>query len=364
MWSLVFLCLIILLALIVLRKKVERFTEQIPGKTIWLRSDAMAESWRMYNPDWQIEITQRDKIELLMEHGGVWADADVGCAAPLDDWIYDAIESTGFWMYHDSNYGEEPATWFIVSMKGAIKDYKKRWHEVPYLWSHARGPYVYRGLPAKSAQRHELLYESPVPLPFKTQRVLVVADCGLADEIETLKELSNEYRFEMLVYDKCNFGKHVKGVYCRPLKNVGRDAETLLRFIVKYYDNFPREFFFIPSNIKKWDRIGKFRNLIESDTTPCDSSELDLNGPFELPEYLGQQLIRADTYPFKAWFEKYVGPWDPRALAPCWNIFLKTTRERVHRRPRHYYANLLGQVNYGEPLETVHFIERSIGYVL
>ena len=62
------------------------------------------------------------RLSLLKNYGGVWADATILCMQPLDHWIYDAIEPSGFWMYHGHGGGSiikeiGPACWFIISKK-------------------------------------------------------------------------------------------------------------------------------------------------------------------------------------------------------------------------------------------------------
>ena len=63
------------------------------------------------------------RLALLNKYGGVWADATLLCMKPLDSWIQDAIQASGFWMYHGTGGGMDiqhgPASWFIVSVAGS-----------------------------------------------------------------------------------------------------------------------------------------------------------------------------------------------------------------------------------------------------
>ena len=74
------------------------------------------------------------RLRLLSRYGGVWADATMLCMRPLDDWIEDALPSTGcgFWMYHGRDRARGPASWFMVSKKGSY---------LADTWSHAATDY-------------------------------------------------------------------------------------------------------------------------------------------------------------------------------------------------------------------------------
>lgn len=114
----------------------------------WLNKQVV-ESWEINNPTWKVhyidisnlkdyiddieyiydvnkDISPQAKsdiirLSLLKNHGGVWADATMLCMQPLDNWVHDAVEPAGLWMYHgcggemDKSIG--PASWFIISKK-------------------------------------------------------------------------------------------------------------------------------------------------------------------------------------------------------------------------------------------------------
>ena len=109
----------------------------------WLNKQ-VAESWKINNPDWTIHYidfenlkdyvsdidyiydTTKDispqaksdiiRLSLLKNHGGIWADATLMCMQPLDHWVFEAVEPSGFWMYRGNGYGLI-ASWFIVSQQ-------------------------------------------------------------------------------------------------------------------------------------------------------------------------------------------------------------------------------------------------------
>ena len=144
-------------------------------KAPWLQKRVL-ESWRINNKGWNIELLdfnnlnnyvsdidyiyhKKKKISLqaksdiirlsiLKNIGGIWADSTLLCMQPLENWVYDAIEKSGFWMYHGHGYGLDsnlgPASWFIVSERNNynIASWKKKcdlfWQEnnstIDYFW--------------------------------------------------------------------------------------------------------------------------------------------------------------------------------------------------------------------------------------
>lgn len=124
----------------------------------WLQKKVL-ESWEINNKFWKIElldiknissyvndidyifdknkkisyqaISDIIRLSILKNYGGVWADSTLLCMQPLDHWAHEAIQKSGFWMYHghgyelDSNLG--PASWFILSEKNNYNI--SRWKE-------------------------------------------------------------------------------------------------------------------------------------------------------------------------------------------------------------------------------------------
>ena len=99
-------------------------------------------SWQVNNPGWEImllddtnvhEYTGRIEIpcrvfdalpiqkkanmirlKLLLDHGGVWADATLFCNQPLDSWIDEATRGGAF-MFDNPGPDREIANWFIAA---------------------------------------------------------------------------------------------------------------------------------------------------------------------------------------------------------------------------------------------------------
>lgn len=202
--------LFVLIVLLYILKRPTNYVSPVPGKTIWILwlqgwdkapwlVQKVRESWEKLNPEWNVELVDEknlstyvdipyiDKVKspaaksdvirlnLLEKHGGVWADATLLCMHPLDTWVYEALEPTGFWMYHGRDRGEGPASWFIVSVANSIlirkwkkacdeywssrdkedeyfwmdalfktlrttdNEFRDEWMAVPYLWCEDEG---------------------------------------------------------------------------------------------------------------------------------------------------------------------------------------------------------------------------------
>ncbi|QWD04658.1 hypothetical protein G6720_04155 [Polynucleobacter paneuropaeus] len=99
------------------------------------------DSWAFHNPSWNLillddnnvtlfgDLTKYPKypkisrqafsdilrLNLLSKCGGVWADATMLCTQSLDNWIDEALQPCGFWMFHGRDLGRGPASWFMAS---------------------------------------------------------------------------------------------------------------------------------------------------------------------------------------------------------------------------------------------------------
>lgn len=126
-------------------------------RTIWLYwhqgSDAAPalvqkciRSWQVSNPGWTVSVLDRHSVEdmvsiapyrdvlrkldvtkqsnllrllLLLEQGGVWADATTFCMKPLDSWLPRYIGS-GFFAFRDPGPDRLLANWFMYSEKRCV----------------------------------------------------------------------------------------------------------------------------------------------------------------------------------------------------------------------------------------------------
>jgi hypothetical protein len=486
--------LILLIACIIyniVHKKYEKFekSKTPSGKTIWILwlqgwdkapwyIHEIKESWKKYNPEWNVELVSEAnlsnyiditlppnaspaaksdiiRLNLLCEHGGVWADSTMLCMMPLDLWLYDALQPAGFWMYHGEPIGSDaPASWFIISMKKnyliqkwkeACETYwsdkseahyyfwmdelfmnliandpkfKEIWQTVPVLNCEQYGqshmlagkcltnnpelkeliqstpPYAIklsRGGPqgpvpdevtedlkktnmyfaiTTALNRTDMIFTLPEQSYLPTiniitkDKVFLIADCNNASEIVELQKICQEKDIQMIVYDKCNFGKNVPPeIYCRPLKNVGREQGTYTYFMMQYYNYLPNDIYLIPGNIHKHHRIDRINDMLKDDNYlgPCNTLSGDLTKPdFILDNYDGVRLEPASVRPFKAWYEKFVGIWDENKMSPCWTGIMHTKRDRIKKHTQNYYEILYNEISKHNNGEAGHYGERSM----
>ena len=116
-------------------------------KAPWLQMQVL-DSWKINNNSWNIELIDQEnlkefitdidyiydsklitpqaksdiiRLSLLKNYGGVWADSTLLCMQPLENWIFEAVEPSGIWMYHGHGAGLNsligPCSWFIASKK-------------------------------------------------------------------------------------------------------------------------------------------------------------------------------------------------------------------------------------------------------
>lgn len=151
--------IIIIIGLVItLIIKKSHHEKKVQGNTIWLFclkgwekapyiANQTKDAWKKHNYLWNIELLSEEnisnyiklpnfiiaqrklnkinddnmsdiiKLAILNYHGGVWADSNVLCMRALDDWVYDCIYTTGFWMFRDVNKPESIYSGLIVSLK-------------------------------------------------------------------------------------------------------------------------------------------------------------------------------------------------------------------------------------------------------
>ena len=456
----------------------------IPGKTIWLLwlqgwdnapwfIHKIKDSWIKHNPEWNVELVSESnlsnyinitfpsnashaeisdiiRLNLLYEHGGVWADATMLCMMPLELWLYNVIEPCGFWMYHGNTDCQGPASWFIISMKKSHiiskwkkecdnywkdrsephdyfwmdslfynllsndKDFALQWQNVPDLCCENVGqahmlagkyfnndpelkdilknkpPFAVKlsrhGAPDSltdefkntnmyfaidtTLNRNDKNYILPeikyveFNNIFNKDKVIVIADCNNEKEIIELKPICDDNNIQMIIYDKCNFGKHVSNeIYCRPLKNVGREQSTYLHFIITNYDYLPYDIYFLPGNINKHNRKQRFIDMLNDKNIMGSCQQLGGSQDFTIDIHENKQQYPAEVRPFKSWFEKYVGLWNDNDIGPCWTGIMHTNRERIKKHSKDYFIRILNQLEVDNNPEAGHYAERSMAQI-
>lgn len=96
------------------------------------------DSWVKHNPDWELILLDEQsigeyipafkdgvtkqalsdilRINLLAKHGGIWVDATCFCMKPLDEWLYDNMQS-GFFAFDRPGADRMLSSWFIACNK-------------------------------------------------------------------------------------------------------------------------------------------------------------------------------------------------------------------------------------------------------
>ena len=130
-----------------------------------------AESWRERNPEWELHLLDEKsvaalapsfadfvtpharrparanlaRVSLLLTQGGVWVDASLFCARPLEDWLGGVMQA-GYFMFADPRPYRPSDNWFIASQAAhpllvKMRDlFAQYWAQVSrphhYFWMH------------------------------------------------------------------------------------------------------------------------------------------------------------------------------------------------------------------------------------
>jgi len=202
-------------------------------------------------------------------------------------------------------------------------------------------------------------------LPPNLGNLLVISDCGCRTSLEKILHLCRGFAVTPLVYDKCSFCAEVPdGTYCRPLRNVGRDFGTLFWFLCRYYAVIPDEtvLFFSAGNMLKHDRERRLARLLAGKTVAA--TQVGEAETFTLREYEGNPLRASDSENLRAWYEKFVGTWDPTQPGSCWNGLLRISGAELRKRPLSLLINVATTLTLADGLEAVHHVERCVHSIL
>ncbi len=193
-----------------------------------------------------------------------------------------------------------------------------------------------------------------------SKSVAVISACG---PIDGILELCDEFSLQPIVYEKCSSCSEVpKDVVCEIRKNVGREQETFLHFVITHYDDLPDEIVFIAAPISKHNREERIRKILKDDFIGCEGT-LEGQDDFLLDTYMDSPIEPANIRPFKNWYQTFIKKWDSNEKTACWNGIMKTTKERILQKPKNFYEKLLNQVNTHNSPEVGHYMERSMGSI-
>lgn len=139
--------------------------------TLWLQGRAAAPAlvrlnlarWEALNPGYRLNVLEQGdvdalldgvslaidgmapqalsdivRVQLLMQHGGVWVDASLFPVAPLDDWIAGATSKTGFFAFERPGADRMISSWFLAASPGnpILAEW---WGELERFWAEPRG---------------------------------------------------------------------------------------------------------------------------------------------------------------------------------------------------------------------------------
>jgi hypothetical protein len=162
------------------------------------------------------------------------------------------------------------------------------------------------------------------------------------------------------------------------LPNIGRETHTFLYHIIENYDNLSDVTIFLVGSIKlsnKYERSIKMIETVEKTNKTylsClvhDKEEIKKEYNFKLDSYRisdennlkknnNDKLEPSSIRPFGKWFDAvFVN--EEKNNCFVFNSILSVSRKNILQKPKSYYENILNQVNTGENLETVHYVERS-----
>ena len=198
---------------------------------------------------------------------------------------------------------------------------------------------------------------------------------------EDLGWLENYY---MKKYVYCKNIDNLKSNYIQ-LRNCGRDSHTFLHHIVHNYDNLTEVVVFTPGSVstEAWGglKLRKFRYVIDNlykvfthgivcmpHEDGVDKVHFDYN--FTISEWKGtdskncnnqnSSLILAKTRPFGKWYQENIDNNIDKIkkVGICYNNIFATTKFQIQKYPKTFYENLLLQLQIGENLEVIHYVER------
>lgn len=164
------------------------------------------------------------------------------------------------------------------------------------------------------------------------------------------------------------------------LKNVGRESETYLHYIITNYDNLPDVVVFTQANISDHKGSNNVNYLIniknqalehsksqdfiihkeQHNVDSCWDKEWDFpNRIYYLPyNYKNNKQIK-----FIEWFKKNINKDYPEPIRIYPNGIFAVRKEVILNKPIKYYQNLISEVNHDINPTEGHFFERSWYYI-
>lgn len=163
-----------------------------------------------------------------------------------------------------------------------------------------------------------------------------------------------------------------------PLKNVGRESETYLNYVIENYNDLPDVVVFTQAkiadhrggddvnyliNLKDYALIyGKSNPMKHYQTTKncCWDREWNLNnGQYFLPDFYRNN----NRITFCEWFKQNINPIYPNPICIYMNGLFAVKKEIILKHPVEYYKKLIIELNHHINPTEGHFFERSWYYI-
>ena len=225
------------------------------------------------------------------------------------------------------------------------------------------------------------LYNQYEPLENKTKLEIVVARYN--EDLEWLKEEPfNQY--PVLVYNQGanqNFYHAPNIQQIIPVKNIGRDAHTILYHIIEKYDKLADITIFLPGSAQMEYKLPKAKSQViecakHNDTVIIKASttiyhpngiQKDLNG-FQIDDYVStdtknkdlnpeNKLLPAEIRPFGKWHETRFPNIQTNYVS--YNCIIGISKKHILQHPKSYYENLIRELSTHSSPEVVHYYERA-----
>ena len=164
------------------------------------------------------------------------------------------------------------------------------------------------------------------------------------------------------------------------LKNVGRESETYLNYIISNYDSLPDVVVFTQARISDHRQNGDVNYLINlkncalannksqsfmthfQNRNPTDpwNAEWNLNnGKY----YLENNYKNNVPLTFIEWFKKHINSDYPNPIYIYTNGIFAVKKELIRNRPKEFYEKLILEINHHSDPAEGHFFERSWYYI-
>lgn len=163
------------------------------------------------------------------------------------------------------------------------------------------------------------------------------------------------------------------------LKNVGRESETYLQYVIANYEHLPDVVVFTQARIsdhKGKDDINyllniknealqysKSRNYYRNGFERCATWGKEWNVSREGRYYLEDNYKNNTPLTFLKWFQTHIDANFPMPMYIYQNAIFAVRKEHILNKPVEYYKQLLLEVNHHINPAEGHFLERSWYYI-